>query len=140
MSSTSPQRTNLSAKVISMFISFAALPRELSRSLTSFFYCASENCTQYSRWGWISAKYKERITSFNWLAMLSLMHSKTRLNLLAVRVHCLLVLSLLSPASPGLLLPSCSPDNGPASLYVYLALLHCNMSIHTYVLYNIYNI
>lgn len=41
-----------------------------------FFFCGVQNLKQYSWWGCTNAKYRSRSTSFNWLAMLCVMHPK----------------------------------------------------------------
>ena len=78
---------------------FVALLWTHLRTLTSFLNCGAQNFTQYSRWGLISAKYSSIITSFARLVMLSLMHPRMQIALLAARAHCWLTLSLLSTST-----------------------------------------
>lgn len=68
--------------------SFGALLWMLSRTLPSLLYCGTQNCTQHQAWGFTSAKYIGRITTFDQLAMLCLSHLKVWLALVAVRAHC----------------------------------------------------
>jgi len=42
--------------------------------LIYFLYCGTKNCTQHSRWGHNSTKCGRKITSFDWLALLCLVH------------------------------------------------------------------
>jgi len=66
-------------------------------SLMSFLYWSAQNCTLYSKWGCTNAVQSGTITC---LAMLCLMHSRTRLALLAARARCWLVLNLPSTQPP----------------------------------------
>lgn len=64
----------------------------LSWSLASFLYCAAQSCPQYSMRGYTSSKYN-RITSFDQLATLCLMHFTVQFGLLAATACCWLTLS-----------------------------------------------
>lgn len=67
MSSASSNRTCLSSLLPALLPSSGCF-----KGLIYFF----EYCIQYSRWGSTNAKHKRRIISFDWLAMLCLMHTK----------------------------------------------------------------
>lgn len=62
------------------------LPQILSRTLTAFLHCRDQNHIQYSRWGHTMAKHSSRITSFDRLAVLCLMHPRMWFALLAATV------------------------------------------------------
>lgn len=68
--------------------SFGDLLWMLSRTLTSLLCCGTQNCTQYSRWSFTSAKYIGRITTYEQPAMLCVMHLKVWFALMAVRARC----------------------------------------------------
>lgn len=72
MSSVSPP-WNVSSSPLNIFV---MLLWTLSRTLASFPYCGTQNCTQFSKWGHISAKCSRRNTSFDETAVLCLMQPK----------------------------------------------------------------
>lgn len=58
----------------SPFTSFVAPLWMLSSILVSFLYCGDRDSIHYSRWDCTNPKYGGRSTSFDWLAILCLMH------------------------------------------------------------------
>lgn len=72
MSSVSPA-WHVSSSLLNIFV---VLLWTLSGTLASFSYCGTQNCTQCSKRGHISAKCSRRITSFDKTAVLCLMQSK----------------------------------------------------------------
>lgn len=69
----------------SPFTSFVAPLWMLSSILVSFLYCGDRDSIHYSRWDCTNPKYGGRITSFDWLAILRLMHPSMGIALLVAR-------------------------------------------------------
>lgn len=69
----------------------------------SFLYRGAQNWTKYTMWSHTTAESKERITFFNWLALLFITHHSRALALLTTRAYCWFMAHLFTRSSAELL-------------------------------------